>query len=120
MRSSSHADRDVTHGAVPVPAAACDQHRVVKLLDRAPASIKLVSDSEPLQVVHEDTHFLAVSKPPGLRSVPVHRFLGGSAVNRMIGHLGTEPYLLHRCGGRTNAIAERVCGCSRTRTVVIL
>jgi 23S rRNA-/tRNA-specific pseudouridylate synthase len=73
------------------------KNRVLRLLERAPRSIKLVSDSEPLQVVHEDTHFLAVSKPPGLRSAPVHRFLGGSVVNRMIGHLGTEPYLLHRC-----------------------
>lgn len=78
--------------------------RVLRLLERAPRSIKLVSDSEPLQVVHEDTHFLAVSKPPGLRSAPVHRFLGGSVVNRMIGHLGTEPCLLHRIDMNTSGV----------------
>jgi 23S rRNA-/tRNA-specific pseudouridylate synthase len=71
-------------------------HRVVRLLERAPRSIRLVADSEPLQVVHEDERFLAVCKPPGLRSAPVHRFMGGSAVNRMIGYLGAVPHLLHR------------------------
>lgn len=70
--------------------------RVSNLMARAPRSIKLVADPEPLQVVWEDAHFLAVLKPPGLRSAPVHRFLGGSALNRMIGYLGYEPHLLHR------------------------
>jgi 23S rRNA-/tRNA-specific pseudouridylate synthase len=69
---------------------------VLKLLERAPRSIQLVADTEPLQVVYEDALFLAVCKPPGLRSAPIHRFMGGSAVNRMIGYLGTQPYLLHR------------------------
>jgi 23S rRNA-/tRNA-specific pseudouridylate synthase len=63
---------------------------------RAPRSIKLVADSEPLNVVYEDGQFLAVLKPAGLRSAPVHRFMGGSALNRMIGYLGYEPHLLHR------------------------
>lgn len=70
--------------------------RVLRLLERAPRSIKLVADSEPLEVVFEDDRFLAVCKPPRLRSAPVHRFMGGSAVNRMIGYLGSMPYLLHR------------------------
>lgn len=70
--------------------------RVLKLLERAPRSIRLVADKEPVQVVYEDNAFLAICKPPGLRSAPVHRFMGGSAVNRMIGHLGAEPHLLHR------------------------
>jgi 23S rRNA-/tRNA-specific pseudouridylate synthase len=94
-----------TPGALPValvfllPTHACVMCgcRVLRLLERAPRSIRLVADAEPLQVVYEDARFLAVSKPPGLRSAPVHRFLGGSAVNRMIGYLGAEPYLLHRC-----------------------
>lgn len=77
----------------------------MKLLERAPRSIKLVADREPLDVVFEDDHFLAVCKPPGLRSAPVHRFMGGSAVNRMIGYLGAEPYLLHRWGVTTTAAA---------------
>jgi 23S rRNA-/tRNA-specific pseudouridylate synthase len=63
---------------------------------RAPRSIKLVADAEPLQVVYEDAQLLAVLKPPGLRSAPVHRFMGGSVLNRMIGYLGYEPHLLHR------------------------
>lgn len=80
----------------PLPAHA-DSPRVLRLLERAPRSIRLVADSEPLEVVFEDDRFLAVSKPPGLRSAPVHRFMGGSAVNRMIGYLaGSTPYLLHR------------------------
>lgn len=70
--------------------------RVLKLLERAPRSIKLVSDSEPVEVVYESSTLLAVNKPAGLRSAPVHRFMGGSAVNRIIGYLGAEPYLLHR------------------------
>lgn len=70
--------------------------RVLKLMQRAPRSIRLVSDPQPVHVVYEDDHFLAVMKPPGLRSAPVHRFMGGSALNRMIGYLGYEPHLLHR------------------------
>jgi 23S rRNA-/tRNA-specific pseudouridylate synthase len=71
---------------------------VRKLLERAPRSIRLVSAPEgPLPVVYEDAVLLAVAKPPGLRSTPVHRFTGGSAVNRMVAHLGAPPHLLHRC-----------------------
>lgn len=89
----------VAESAINLPALLlCIMPRVLRLLERAPRSIKLVADKEHLQVVYEDAHFLAVSKPPGLRSAPVHRFQGGSAVNRMIGYLGAEPYLLHRCG----------------------
>lgn len=80
--------------------AACCLHapacRVANLIARAPRSIQLVADTQPLQVVYEDAAFLAVLKPPGLRSAPVHRFMGGSALNRMIGYLGYEPHLLHR------------------------
>jgi len=81
--------------------------RVLKLLERAPRSIRLVSDKEPVQVVYEDNAFLAICKPPGLRSAPVHRFMGGSAVNRIIGYLGAEPHLLHRWaldGGASHAL----------------
>jgi len=68
----------------------------MRLIERALRSIQLVADHEPLEVIYEDDHFLAVSKPPGLRSAPAHRFEGGSALNRMIGYLGYEPHLLHR------------------------
>lgn len=81
----------------PAPAVPC---RVLKLIQRAPRSIRLVADPGPLHVVYEDAAFLAVLKPPGLRSAPVHRFLGGSALNRMIAYLGYEPHLLHRSADR--------------------
>lgn len=80
------------------------RNRISNLMARAPRSIKLVADPEPLQVVWEDAHFLAVLKPPGLRSAPVHRFLGGSALNRMIGYLGYEPHLLHRLDMNTSGV----------------
>lgn len=81
----------MTH--ITLPPVPC---RVMKLIERAPRSIRLVADPEPLHVVYEDDAFLAVLKPPGLRSAPVHRFMGGSALNRMIHRLGYEPHLLHR------------------------
>jgi 23S rRNA-/tRNA-specific pseudouridylate synthase len=70
--------------------------RVKRLLERAPRSIKLVADQEPLEVVAEDEQLLVVCKPAGVRSAPVHRFQGNSMLSRMIGHLGHEPHLLHR------------------------
>lgn len=97
-------------------------YRVLRLLERAPRSIRLVADAEPLQVVYEDAYFLAVSKPPGLRSAPVHRFMGGSAVNRMIGYLRAEPYLLHRCGRvccRCCVLAESTEGVVAQTTVAV-
>ena len=69
------------------------------LARRAPRSIPLVRDDPAgMEAVYEDDALLAVCKPPGLRSAPVHRFEGGSALNRMIGLLGREPHLLHRHG----------------------
>jgi hypothetical protein len=96
------------------PPCACCTCRVLKLLERAPRSIRLVSDSEPLDVVYECSTLLAVNKPPGLRSAPVHRFMGGSAVNRMIGYLGAEPYLVHRCVHQLHSLRVWFEFCSAT------
>ena len=68
-------------------------------MERAPRSIQLVADLEPLEVVAEDDKMLVVNKPYGVRSTPVHRFQGNNMLSRMIGHLGCEPHLLHRCRG---------------------
>ena len=60
--------------------------RVRSILRRASRAVPLVADAEPLQVLHEDDEILVVDKPPGLRFHPVHRFQGGSLLNRAIGH----------------------------------
>lgn len=63
-----------------------------------------MADLEPLDIVYEDEKFLAVSKTAGVRSAPVHRFTGGSILNRMIGYLGYEPHLLHRLDMNTSGV----------------
>ena len=60
--------------------------RVRSILRRASRAVPLVADAEPLEVLHEDDEILVVDKPPGLRFHPVHRFQGGSLLNRAIGH----------------------------------
>ncbi|GFR49816.1 hypothetical protein Agub_g11756 [Astrephomene gubernaculifera] len=43
-----------------------------------------------LDVLWEDEYFLAVNKPPGVNTAPVHRFVGGSMVNRVIAYLNRD------------------------------
>ncbi|GLC65336.1 hypothetical protein PLESTF_000281900 [Pleodorina starrii] len=63
--------------------------RASSLLQRAMASVPLASDAggPPLDVVFEDEHFLAVNKPVGMHTAPIHRFTGGSVVNKVIAYL---------------------------------
>ncbi|KXZ50305.1 hypothetical protein GPECTOR_17g944 [Gonium pectorale] len=68
--------------------------RAADVLARAMASVPLASDPDgPLEVLFEDEHFLAVNKPVGLHTAPIHRFTAGSVVNRVIAHLNRG-----RCG----------------------
>lgn len=51
--------------------------RFASLLARAMASVPLASDpGGPLDVVYEDHQLLAVNKPVGLHTAPIHRFTG--------------------------------------------
>lgn len=62
--------------------------RFSSLLARAMASVPLASDADgPLDVVYEDEQLLAVNKPVGLHTAPIHRFTGACGVWL---HLDTE------------------------------
>lgn len=88
------------------------------LIREAQKSIPLVADDpKDLCVIYEDDHLLAVSKPPGLRTVPVHRFIGKSLTNQVLGYIqqsarqrGEEnvprdaPMLLHRLDQTTSGV----------------
>jgi 23S rRNA pseudouridine1911/1915/1917 synthase len=57
------------------------------------------------QVIFEDDELLAVVKPPDLRVHPVHRFEGGSLLNRAARHLaGTLPFIVHRLDQDTSGV----------------
>lgn len=53
-------------------------------------AIPMVIDSDPVEVLHECDHFIAVNKPVGVPTAPTHRWKGGSVVNRLLGYLGAQ------------------------------
>jgi len=60
----------------------------LNLIRKALRSVPLVADDPSnLEVLYEDEVLLAVSKPPFLRSTPVHRFVGKSLTNQLVGHI---------------------------------
>ncbi len=65
--------------ALPLPSPPLPR-RAASVLQRAMASVPLASDpgGDPLDIVFEDEHFLAVNKPVGLHTAPIHRFTGPS------------------------------------------
>ena len=84
--------------------------RVDKLLRLYIRSEPLVADSDPLDVIFEDSHWLCVNKPPRVRTAPRHRFEGQSMVNRAIGYLrrksqsAPNPHVLHRLDMDTSGV----------------
>ncbi|GAX77191.1 hypothetical protein CEUSTIGMA_g4637.t1 [Chlamydomonas eustigma] len=78
--------------------------RATELLHRAMREYPMPADPEPVEVLYEDDHLLAVNKPTRLNSAPAHRYKGGSMVNRVIGHLGHPPYTIHRLDMDTSGI----------------
>mmetsp|Transcript_36794 Transcript_36794/g.103804 ORF Transcript_36794/g.103804 Transcript_36794/m.103804 type:complete len:455 (+) Transcript_36794:406-1770(+) len=80
------------------------EKRAVMLLKRAMQAVPLAVDHDPVEVIYEDEHLVAVNKPPGVSTAPSHRFVGGSMVNRMIGYLGKPPYVLHRLDMWTSGV----------------
>lgn len=71
-------------------------------------SIPLVADDpSALEVLHEDGDIVAVSKPPFLRTTPVHRFCGKSLSSQLVGYLrprGCEPFIVHRLDQSTSGV----------------
>lgn len=68
-------------------------------------AIPLVVDNDPVTVLYEDDRLVAVAKPAYVKVHPAHRFIGGTLVNRLIGHLGgAEPYVLHRLDMHTTGV----------------
>ena len=55
-------------------------------------------------MLYEDEWIVAVNKPPGVSTAPHHRFEGGTMVNRMLGYLGTNPYVVHRLDMCTSGV----------------
>lgn len=75
------------------------------LLREAMKAIPMVVDSDPVDVAYECEDFVAVNKPVGVQTAPVHRWKGGSMVNRLLGHLkGGEPLTLHRLDMNTSGV----------------
>jgi 23S rRNA pseudouridine1911/1915/1917 synthase len=67
-------------------------------------AIPLVVDKEPLDIIYEDDAYLIVNKPAFLKMHPIHRFQGGTLLNRCIGHLGKPPHLCHRLDMHTSGV----------------
>jgi len=79
------------------------------LIRTAMNNIPLVADDPAdLHVLFEDDDLLAVSKPPFLRTNPVHRFCGKSLTNMLVGYLRPEktppPFIIHRLDQCTSGV----------------
>lgn len=61
----------------------------------------------PLDVLYEDDHLLAVSKPPGIVSHPCYKHPDGTVFNALVWHLrdtGAHPRLLQRLDKGTSGV----------------
>jgi 23S rRNA-/tRNA-specific pseudouridylate synthase len=67
--------------------------RCKRLLRSAIRAIPLPGDAGRVDILYEDDYILAVNKPPGIPSTPVHRHVGNSMVNRLVSYLGRPPYV---------------------------
>lgn len=66
--------------------------RAERLLRQAMRTVPIAVDtSTQLDVVYEDGDFIAVNKPVGYHTAPIHRWQGGSMVNILLGHLQQTP-----------------------------
>lgn len=90
------------------------------LIRKAMRSIPMVADDPSnLQVIFEDDDLIAVYKPPFLRTAPVHRFIGKSLLNQLIGYMRKkaeeggppsvseslqQPHQLHRLDQNTSGV----------------
>ena len=56
--------------------------------------LPLVAEPGELEVLYQDQHVIAVNKPGGMQGHPASRLRGGSLLNRVAHHLGSEPHLV--------------------------
>lgn len=80
------------------------EDRVQLMMRLAMKKVPLIIDEAPLEILYEDEHLLAVNKVPGVLTAPKHRFEGGSMVNRVLGYLKHNPYVLHRLDMNTSGV----------------
>lgn len=59
---------------------------------------------DPVEVVFEDEDMVVVNKVPFVISAPKHRYVGGTMVNKVIGYLKKEPFILHRLDMNTTGV----------------
>jgi hypothetical protein len=79
--------------------------RAERLLRFAMRAVPLPADTDPVEVIYEDDMLIAVNKPAGVITAPKHRYVGGSIVNRLKGHMqGLEPAVLHRLDMHTTGV----------------
>eukprot|EP00933_Yihiella_yeosuensis_P050515 TRINITY_DN48318_c0_g1_i1.p1 TRINITY_DN48318_c0_g1~~TRINITY_DN48318_c0_g1_i1.p1 ORF type:complete len:513 (+),score=69.34 TRINITY_DN48318_c0_g1_i1:28-1539(+) len=85
--------------------------RIQQELRKAQRYIPLVADDpSDLEILYEDEDLLAVSKPASLRTSPVHRFVGGSLLNQVVGYLKRQgeakpwPHLLETLNEGTSGV----------------
>lgn len=92
------------------------------LIRNALRSIPLVADDpQDLEILYEDDELLAVVKPAFLRSTPVHRFIGRSLTNQIVGYMLQQqahaggsvepPLMLHRLDQTTSGVVL----CAKTK-----
>lgn len=75
------------------PALGVPTARAERLLKSAIKATPMPADPEPVDILFEDNVLVAVNKPAKVRATPIHRHVGQSMVNRLIGHLGKPPHV---------------------------
>jgi 23S rRNA-/tRNA-specific pseudouridylate synthase len=69
-----------------------DLATVTRMVRHELRDVPLQPDPEPLDVVFEDAHILAVAKPANVMTYPAHRLRGNSVVSRAVHHMNMEAF----------------------------
>ncbi|GAB5366843.1 hypothetical protein AAMO2058_001178600 [Amorphochlora amoebiformis] len=78
--------------------------RVHQLTREASRKIPIMGSDGPVNITYEDSDILSISKPPGVRSQPIHRFKGDSLVQRLVRLQGSAPLVVHRLDMQTSGV----------------
>lgn len=75
-------------------------------LTLAPPTTAVAPECVALDILHEDEHVIAVSKPAGMVSHPARGAPGGTLLNALMGHVGPgeRPTLVHRLDRDTSGV----------------
>lgn len=105
FRQVNQSGQRIRQGPVQI-AQQCDVpvERASRLLKDAMKAVPLAADFEPIEIIYEDEWIFALNKPPNLITAPKHRYTGGSLVNRVIGNLKMEPFVIHRLDMNTTGV----------------